>query len=115
MVPSSIAVTTRPPPVGEHARKVRVGQFAARFDLGGERIDDGEAADDAGIVDVAAAAELAAHMGGRIGRDIGAAFARADIEELALVGEDGGQNLAPLCTSGQEFMIFAVGDGQSWL
>ncbi len=54
--------------------------------LGGERIDNRQAADDALLVGVTAAAEAAAHTGGRVGGDVGAAFARPDIEELGLVG-----------------------------
>src|SRR5262249_30869604 len=82
----------------------------AGFHLGGEGIDDRQAADDALLVGVPAAAEAAAHAGGRVGGDVGAALARPDIEELGLVGvgrRPGGGNAVGV----RARVLDGVGDG----
>ena len=70
-----------PPAVDQHARMIRVGEVLAHLQLARHRIDHRQGAGDARVVDIAAAAELAAHMGGRIRRDVGAAFVAGDVEE----------------------------------
>src|SRR5262249_46858331 len=73
----------------QHAAVVAVGQVLPGLELAGRRIDHRERTGDALLIDVIAAAELAFHVRGRIGHDVGAAFVASDVHEPRLLTEGG--------------------------